>query len=233
MPGMTDYKAILFDVDDTLIHVYPPVHETFIRAYRHLGFGIDDAKLKEAYQAAIEFYWQEGLKYSEEDERLLWIRFNETILHHLGFEGDVRDYAEEAMRFFEENSSHRVFPDVEPTLAALRSQGHILGAITGRIHSTRPILERFGLMKYFDFYFAAGEVGLRKPEAAFYERALRLAGVKASEALLVGNDLTDVEGARSVGITPVLIDRQNQFASVDCIRLTDLRQLLSLLGGRR
>lgn len=232
MPGMTDYKAILFDVDDTLIHVHPSVHETFTRAYRHLGLGIDDAKLKEAYQAVIEFYWQEGLKYRE-DERLLWIRFNETILHRLGFEGDVQDYAEEVVRFFEENTSYRVFPDVEPTLAALRSQGRTLGAITGRIHSTRPILERFGLMKYFDFYFAAGEVGLRKPEAAFYERALRLARVKASEALLVGNDLTDVEGARNVGITPVLIDRQGQFASVDCIRLTDLHQLLSLLGGER
>ncbi len=224
------YKAILFDVDDTLIHVYPSVRETFIRAYRHLGLGIDDEELSEAYQAALEFYWQEGLKYKE-DERLLWIRFNETILHHLGFEGNVRDYAEEVVRFFAENTSYRVFPDVEPTLAALRSQGLTLGAITGRIHSTRPILEQFGLMRYFDFYLAAGEVGVRKPEAAFYERALELAGVSASEALLVGNDLTDVEGARSVGITPVLIDRQNQFASADCIRLTDLRQLLSLLGG--
>jgi len=232
MPGITDYKAILFDVDDTLIHVYPPVHETFIRAYRHLDLGIDDAKLKEAYQAAMEFYRQEGLKYRE-DERLLWIRFNETILHRLGLERDVQDYAEKVVRFFEENASYRVFPDVKPTLASLRSSGYTLGAITGRIHSTRPILERFGLMKYFDFYFAAGEMGVRKPEAAFYERALRLARVKASEALLVGNDLTDVEGARNVGLTPVLIDRQNQFTSANCIRLTDLRQLLSLLGGKR
>ena len=232
MLGLINCKAVLFDVDDTLIHVHPSVHETFIQAYRHLGLGIDDEKLKEVYQAALDFYWQEGLKYRE-DERLLWIHFNEAILHRLGFEGDVRDYAEEVVRFFAENISYRVFPDVEPTLAALSSQGLTLGAITGRIHSTRPILESFGLMKYLDFYLAAGEVGVRKPEAAFYERALRLAGVKASEALLVGNDLTDVEGARNVGITPVLIDRQNQFASADCIRLTDLRQLLSLLGGER
>ena len=47
-----------------------------------------------------------------------------------------------------------------------------------------------------------------KPNRAIFEKALEVAGVEASEAVLIGDSITsDIDAARKVGIMPILIDR--------------------------
>jgi HAD superfamily hydrolase (TIGR01458 family) len=54
-----------------------------------------------------------------------------------------------------------------------------------------------------------------KPSAAFFESALRLLGVAASNAAMVGDDIVnDVEGARAAGLTGVLV-RTGKFQESD------------------
>jgi len=71
-----------------------------------------------------------------------------------------------------------------------------------------------------------------KPSPALYERALARANSIADYSLHVGDSyILDVLGARSVGITPILLDRRRhlQENNVDCILIHSLTDLLELL----
>lgn len=58
-----------------------------------------------------------------------------------------------------------------------------------------------------------------KPSAAFFEEALRLLGVAARDAVMVGDDVVnDVLGAQAVGITGVLV-RTGKFLATDLERV--------------
>lgn len=58
-----------------------------------------------------------------------------------------------------------------------------------------------------------------KPSAAFFEEALRLLGVAAQEAVMVGDDVVnDVLGAQAVGLTGVLV-RTGKFLATDLERV--------------
>ncbi|GAF78092.1 unnamed protein product, partial [marine sediment metagenome] len=57
--------------------------------------------------------------------------------------------------------------------------------------------------------------------------ALERAGVNASETIHVGDQYKlDVVGARGVGISPILIDRDNVYPEItDCPRIRSLTEL--------
>ena len=63
-------------------------------------------------------------------------------------------------------------------------------------------------------------VGYRKPHCAPFERALSLLGVRAGEAVFVGDDPRwDVLGAKQAGIQPILLARAALAVTVDGVPL--------------
>jgi len=71
-----------------------------------------------------------------------------------------------------------------------------------------------------------------KPSPMLYEMALQRANTIADYTLHIGDSyIHDVLGARTVGITPVLLDRAASLAAsnVDCLLVYALTDLLDLL----
>ncbi|HWO10486.1 MAG TPA: HAD family hydrolase [Polyangiaceae bacterium] len=97
------------------------------------------------------------------------------------------------------------FPDVLPTLAELRRRGLALGLLTnGRSVTQQGKLRRLGLEPLFDVTLISEGEGVRKPERAFFERALQRTGVAAARAWHVGDHPTaDVAGASAAGLTAI------------------------------
>ncbi len=87
----------------------------------------------------------------------------------------------------------------------------------------RFIAERYSFFRYFSGKVLSFEVGLQKPDARIFERALELAAVTADEALFVDDHLPNVESARSVGIDAFQFTTPAQF-----ILEMKSRQLLSI-----
>ncbi|MBE6122148.1 MAG: HAD family hydrolase [Erysipelotrichaceae bacterium] len=66
-----------------------------------------------------------------------------------------------------------------------------------------------------------------KPNKEIFEKALEVAGVDAADAVYIGDSpVSDVEGARNAGITPILLDRKGRYDNPGCRRVTNLRDAL-------
>ena len=63
-------------------------------------------------------------------------------------------------------------------------------------------------MPFFDGVVVSAVVGASKPSRAIFDEAVRLAGVRHSDALHVGDSLVDdYHGARAAGLHALLLDR--------------------------
>ncbi len=83
----------------------------------------------------------------------------------------------------------------------------------------KKAFERVNLDSCFDFYFTSKELGVRKPDTAFFESILQKLGANAENAVMIGNDyLKDISGAKKAGLKTVLITKLNQhFPEADYI----------------
>lgn len=102
-----------------------------------------------------------------------------------------------------------LFPDVMSTLKLLQEKGIKLGIIT---NAYQPMwmrdneLEQYGLLEYFpDCRFSAADFGYLKPHPDIFNAALKCLDVKPEEAVFIGDNPTaDIAGAQGTGMKAIL-----------------------------
>lgn len=118
------------------------------------------------------------------------------------------------------------FADARPALESWHSRGLMLVVVSNWDVSLHDVLGRVGLGALLDGIITSAEVGRPKPDPEIFERALDLAGTKASEAIHVGDGVVeDVEGARAAGIEPVLVRREGGEAPTGVRTIAALTEL--------
>jgi HAD superfamily hydrolase (TIGR01549 family) len=97
------------------------------------------------------------------------------------------------------------FPEAADVLgAASRHAG--IGVIANQYRTVRDVLRRDGLDAFFRILQISEEAGVSKPRPGIFERALREAGCKPEEAVMVGDRIDfDVEPARALGFHTVRV----------------------------
>lgn len=109
-----------------------------------------------------------------------------------------------------------VFPDVPKTLAMLAAQGIAFGIVT---NAPQPMILRdielasHGLLEFFPTCrISAADIGFLKPHPAIFQHALDCLEVDPDEAVFVGDDFeADIVGAKRVGMRSVLrINRRSE-----------------------
>jgi putative hydrolase of the HAD superfamily len=123
-----------------------------------------------------------------------------------------------------------LFPDVEPTLARLKHDGHRMGLVSNAPSDTGKVVDALGIGKYLDSVVISGVVGYSKPNPEIFRIALREVGAEADEAVHVGDVYeADVVGARNAGMKGILIDRDGSNSRLDCPRIASLPAVYSYL----
>lgn len=123
------------------------------------------------------------------------------------------------------------------TLAALKAQGLLVGAISNTIQPGRFLttnMERWGLNGFFDVRVYSSDVGVAKPHPHIFRAALEQLGVTPQEAVYVGDRLVpDVGGPHAVGMKAVLIEVAHRAETHPTIvpdaRIKELPELLHVL----
>lgn len=124
-----------------------------------------------------------------------------------------------------------LYDDALPVLAALKGRGLILGILSNIGRNPRQLTDAHGLTPYLDFAVTSEEIGSTKPHPPMFLAALERAGVEASEAMHVGDSyLSDVQGARNMGIAAVLVDREGVMTEAnDCVKVSGLMEVVGLV----
>ena len=94
------------------------------------------------------------------------------------------------------------------------------------------LFTRLDLARRFDVMLDSAVEGVEKPDPRIFELALERTGARREQTMHVG-DLyhVDVEGARRVGIEPVLLDAADLYGGFDCRRIRTLGELPELTSA--
>jgi len=210
-------EAVLFDLFDTLLLLekqeayYPPSLRKLYEFLLKNGISGSFEDFKRVY-----FEVRDKL-YSESRESLEEPHFNLRIsqtLQKLGYDFDFSDpIVVGATEAFANEFTRYVSLDTDaPYVLQKLHRKYKLGLISNFAipECGWKLLEKFGLRRFFDVVIISGEINRRKPSAEVFEKALEALGVKASEAVFVGDMLDlDVAGPKKVGMKTVLINRRS------------------------
>ena len=100
------------------------------------------------------------------------------------------------------------FDNVHDVLADLKESALRMGVISNWDHSARSLLQRHGLMDYFDHCVISSEVGIDKPDPAIFNLAAQKANTDPRSCIYVGdNYYDDAVGSRKVGMQALILNR--------------------------
>jgi HAD superfamily hydrolase (TIGR01509 family) len=149
----------------------------------------------------------------------------------------LRALSEDRVARFLADGVH-LWEDSIPTLRALRDRGVRSAVVSNCDHSTRPVVERLGLVEETDAMILSFEVRAAKPDREIYQAALDALEVGPSEAVFVDDQVRYCDGATALGIRSYLILREDatpdEGVSTDTHGhevLRDLRSLPERLAG--
>src|SRR3989440_893091 len=234
-------RTIFFDAGFTLIRPNPSTAEICQQVCQRLNLHIHIDEVKQRMTEAQDYYLRHMRLNrhtwgSEEAISEFWIGYYMNLLRPFIEEHDEHRLYQLALGIneeFDKHTSWQLFPDVLPTLEALRKHdAYTLGVISDWGISLGPILRQLHLTPYFDYLLISAVTRYAKPSPMLYELALQRANSIADYTLHIGDSyIQDVLGARSVGITPVLLDRARHLDenNVDCLLVHSLTELLDLL----
>lgn len=105
------------------------------------------------------------------------------------------------------NGRHtRLYPDVEPGLAALASAGVKLACVTNKPHRFAvALLDQYGLAHYFSVILGGDSVARKKPDPLPMLAACDAMGVAPSEAVAIGDSENDALAGRAAGMATLTV----------------------------
>lgn len=192
-------KAILWDVDGTLLDFLAAEREAIRACFARFGLGGCPDEMIERYSQINVRYWKR-LEYGEisRDEVLLG-RFVEFFASE-GIETDVPAFNDEYQYRLGDTI---VFIDGAFGLVKrLRSRVKQYAVTNGSLTAQKRKLTRSGLIDLFDGVFISEEVGFDKPRPEFFEHVFsKIPPFAKDELLIVGDSLTgDMRGGNTAGI---------------------------------
>ncbi len=179
-------RAIIFDLDGTLVDAYPGIHQSLNEMLRELQLPeVDLQTVKRRVGRGVVNLMQQSVP-SEMVDRALPLFRNSYDHTHL--------------------SGTFLLPDVRETLEQLRQRNILLGIASNKpADFTRNILKYFHIEEYF-FYCSGPEGHIQpKPHPSMLQDMMHKMGVVKEETLYVGDMTLDSETAQNAGIRLALI----------------------------
>lgn len=207
-------KAILFDLDDTIISfdgstdiAWEKTCDSFVESEKT---SFSAKALLESINKTRKWYWSDADRHRAGRMNMIKARREivKAALTELQYFDEVKAYemADSYSRLQEELIC--LFPNSIETLEKLKALGVRMALITnGSSEKQRWKINRFCLSEYFEFCLVEEEVGFGKPDTRVFEIALQELNLKAEEVWMVGDNLVwDVEAPKKVGIFAVWND---------------------------
>lgn len=181
-------KAVMIDLDGTLLDTAPDIAEAAQRMLRDLGLPpVDLAKIRSFIGNGIGNLVKRALTgemHGKPDEAL-FAKALPVFQQH---------YAEVL------TLNTRPYPGVMEGLAALREAGFPLACITNKAEMfTLPLLERMAMKAFFALILSGDSLAKKKPDPLPVLHACQFFGCQPGEMLLIGDSTNDTQAAHAAG----------------------------------
>jgi phosphoglycolate phosphatase len=192
----TRIRAVLFDMDGTLVDTLPDIAAAVNAALVELKLhALDPARIATLIGNGPRILSRRALDAQESlgaDQRE---RLVEPLL-----EGYARNYAVQA------GTLGRIFPGTLEGLRELSAGGYKLGVVTNALqHLAETVLARFAIAPFLQVVIGGDRVVLHKPHPEPLWQACDTLGVAPHETLMVGDSINDVAAARAAGCEVVCV----------------------------
>ena len=234
---MKDLQAVFFDMGSTLSHQDPTREDVISRFLLDRGHPQSLDSIRRALLKSDTWWhlWIEKRPFGWNDDKLrerMRQQYRQTFLETLGLENTdgLRQSLDDLWNTSIMRRHNAIYPDVLPTIAALRERGLKLALVSNWDTSLNSHCDDLGLTPHFDTIVGSFYVGYEKPDPRIFHVALERLSLQASQVLHIGDMyVSDVVGARRAGITPVLLDRDDLQPEAECLRVRTLDQILPLV----
>jgi putative hydrolase of the HAD superfamily len=212
---MVSVRAILLDVGSTLVFIdVDAVAELARAAGTHVTAGALGVAERAIRAELMHHAWPQHRGSGAPQSG--GARFFARLLELAGADGDLAATGEAMWSAqLKRNLWRRVGPGVPEALAALGGAGIALAAVSNSEGTVEALLEDVGLLPSFATVVDSWVVGVAKPDPRIFTLTLDRLGVKADEAIMVGDSPSaDIAGARAAGLRAALIDDLGLFPEV-------------------
>lgn len=197
------YQYLLFDADNTLFDFGMAEFHAFRETCAHAGITWSE----EAYQAYSEIndaQWKK-LERGETTQAELKIQRYREFLDWYGYAGEMEPKAVFMGNTYKEALGRQAFlmPHAEEVLDALTRKGYRISIITNGISQIqRARMASSPIQKYVTGLYISEELGVAKPDPAFFDAVFADLGKPEREnVLVIGDSLSsDIDGAIAYGV---------------------------------
>lgn len=220
MEKLHDVKAVIFDLDGTLIDTEKYYRICWPKALAHFGYDMTDEQALSLRSLGQPFA-PEYLKQMFDDPELDYLA--------------IRAYRKELMEEMLARDGICIKPGAVTLLKFLRERGIItaIATATDMERATR-YLNRIGLEAYFDRIISATMVKEGKPSPDIYIYACEQLGLQPKECLAVEDSPNGITSAYRAGCRVIMVpdqtEPQEELKALLTARIDSLSDLIGLIG---
>jgi HAD superfamily hydrolase (TIGR01509 family) len=184
---VTTVKAVLLDVDGTLVNSNDAHAHAWVRAFAEHGIDVPFDAVRRAIGMGGDHLMPRVSHLTEESPE------GQQIAERRG-EIFKKDYLPKV----------RALRDAEQLVAELKARGFTaVAASSAKRTELEPLLKTAGASHLMDATTSNDDAESSKPEPDIIQAALKRAGVAADEAVMIGDTPYDIEAARRAGVRTI------------------------------
>lgn len=171
-----DFKAILFDLDGTLLDSVPTIMKCNKEVFDVMELPFDSVDVRNCIGIPLKV---QALRFAGERATEFMDRYRSVYLQH----------------------QEQLFPGTSTMLDALKSRNYLTGLVTSKAaNGVLRITKQTGIFEKFDVIVTADDIKNPKPHPEPILKALKKLNVATSAGLYVGDSLFDVDAANSANV---------------------------------
>jgi putative hydrolase of the HAD superfamily len=227
---MKEYRNLFIDLDDTLYDFSAASREAFKETYEQLHY--------ERYFDSFEHYMEIYTPYNLE----MWRLYGEGKITKEELNRRRYSYPLEAVGV---NDQKLAAEFCREALGRIPTKGNLVSGATELLEYLRPKYRMYilsngfvelqsrkmataGIKRYFDDIILSEEIGVNKPRPELFEYALKKAGAKLEESIMIGDMFdTDIVGAANIGMDQIFFNPK-QMTGTSFRPTYEVRQLLEI-----
>jgi len=229
------YRHLFFDLDHTLWDFETNARESLADLYQILQLqekGIADFKgFYERYSYHNHRLWDKYTRGEIKQDELRWKRMWLALVDYkLADEALARKMAVDFLQILP--TKNNLFPHTREILQYLTDKKYALHLVTNGFEEVQHNkLKHAGLSNFFQVVTTSEASNSLKPQREIFEYALREAGAKREESVMIGdNPEADIQGGINAGLDTILVNHTGLTTPIQpTYTVTHLQELETLL----